>query len=134
MPSAPPDETDAERQQRKYYDNARPEMLGFIPPRTRRLLDVGCGRGAFAANVKRALGATVWGIELNPDAARIAATRLDRVIERDIAGALPELPDASFDCIVFNDVLEHLHDPYSVVADVARLLAPGGVVVASLPN
>jgi 2-polyprenyl-3-methyl-5-hydroxy-6-metoxy-1,4-benzoquinol methylase len=135
MPAAQPTEAESQaEQERKYYDNPRPEMLGFIPPAARTLLDVGCGRGAFAANLKRALGATVWGIELNPDAARIAATRLDRVIERDITSALPELPDAFFDCIVFNDVLEHLADPYSVVSAVARLLAPRGVVVASLPN
>jgi SAM-dependent methyltransferase len=134
MRSTPPQETAAEELQRHYYDNPRPEMMRYVPAGTRTILDVGCGRGAFAAAVKQALGATAWGIEREPAAARIAATRLDRLIERDISAALPELPAAFFDCISFNDVLEHLPDPYSVVAEVGRLLTPRGVVVASLPN
>jgi 2-polyprenyl-3-methyl-5-hydroxy-6-metoxy-1,4-benzoquinol methylase len=133
MHAAPP-ESAADKLQRLYYDNPRPEMQPFVPAATRTLLDVGCAKGAFGAAVKAARGATVWGIEREPAAARVAVTRLDRLIERDISAALPELPDAYFDCIACNDVLEHLDDPYSVVAAMPRLLTPRGVVIASLPN
>ncbi len=131
-PAAPP--VSAEWKLRGYYGNRRDEMLPFIPRGTRTLLDVGCGRGAFGSNVKGALGATVWGVELNADAARIAAARIDRVLQADINVALAELPAGHFDCVTFNDVLEHLVDPYSVVERIKRLLTPAGAVVASLPN
>jgi 2-polyprenyl-3-methyl-5-hydroxy-6-metoxy-1,4-benzoquinol methylase len=45
-----------------------------------------------------------------------------------------QLPVGYFDCIVFNDVLEHLMDPWKVLSDSKKLLAPGGCVVASIPN
>jgi len=47
---------------------------------------------------------------------------------------LDELPDNYFDCIVFNEVLWHMVDPYSLVNTIKSKLAPEGVVVASLPN
>lgn len=46
---------------------------------------------------------------------------------------IPE-PDHSFDCILFADVLEHLADPGAVLRRSRQLLAPGGYVVASIPN
>lgn len=132
--SPPASPTRDERTIRTYYGSRRNEMLPFVPPTTRTLLDIGCGRGAFGSNIKNKLGATVWGVEIVPEAARIAMARLDHVVQADIGQALETLPAGHFDCVTFNDVLEHLVDPYSVVAKVKRVLAPGGVVVASLPN
>jgi 2-polyprenyl-3-methyl-5-hydroxy-6-metoxy-1,4-benzoquinol methylase len=129
----PPVTTD-ETQAQEYYGKRRDEMLAFVPRTTRTLLDVGCGRGAFGSNVKEKLGARVWGIEIVAEAARIARARLDNVIAADIGEAMASLPPAHFDCVTFNDVLEHLVDPYSVVEGVKRLLTPNGVIVASLPN
>lgn len=40
----------------------------------------------------------------------------------------------SFDCLVCNDVLEHLRDPWATLATLRRYLVPGGYLVASLPN
>ena len=66
-------------------------------------------------------------------AAAKAETRLDRVI---VGSAEIELPFAeeSFDCIIFNDVLEHLVDPWMAVNRFARTLRKGGCMVASIPN
>ena len=130
----PPEIPGDDHKQRAYFDNPRDEMLAFIPAATRTLLDVGCGRGAFASNIKHKRGVEAWGIELNPQAAKVATTRLDRVLQGDIMTLMPTLPAARFDCVVFNDVLEHLVDPYAVVTEARRLLSPSGVVVASLPN
>jgi ubiquinone/menaquinone biosynthesis C-methylase UbiE len=117
-----------------YYGQPRPEVLERAPRTTKRLLDVGCANGAFGMTVKQELGATVWGIEIKEDVARVAAKRLDRVINRDALAALVELPDAFFDCVTFNDVLEHLTDPTAVLREVRKYIAPGGVVIASIPN
>lgn len=117
----------------KYYSETRPEMLAFVPLAARNVLDVGCGAGAFGSLVKEVRGACVWGVEPSADAARRAGEKLDRVI----AGRFDEetdLGDATFDCIVFNDVLEHMYDPWSALRLARKYLTGTGVVVASLPN
>lgn len=114
----------------QYSDFEREEMLPFVPVKG-RILDVGCNKGGFGAHLK-ARGAEVWGVEPDMDCAAIAATRLDRVIH----GRYPEdIPaGTTFDCVVFNDVLEHMVDPIEVLLATHRLLASSGVIVASIPN
>lgn len=111
-----------------YYRQARTVMLDFIPEGTKRVADVGCGEGCFGEQLK-SKGIEVWGVELNPEAAEIAKKRLDKVISGDICGILDHLPDHHFDCIVFNDVLEHLPDPFSLLRDIKSKLSAQGVVV-----
>ncbi len=118
-----------------YFGHPRREMRPFVPQRTRRLLDIGCGSGAFAAGLKRERAELeVWGIEYDPEAAARAAEVLDRVLAGDALEIVPGLPAGSFDCICCNDVLEHLVEPEKLLAAVRPLLAPDGVIVASLPN
>lgn len=119
---------------KQYYQHARAEMLTFIPPSVSRTLEVGCGAGSFSAQIKDKLGAETWGVEYQPDAANLAAQKLHRVLVGSVESALPDLPLYYFDCIIFNDVLEHLVDPYSVLVKVQDLLSKTGVVVASIPN
>jgi 2-polyprenyl-3-methyl-5-hydroxy-6-metoxy-1,4-benzoquinol methylase len=118
----------------KYYSHPRPEMLRFIPKTARRVLEVGCAEGAFAAAVKDRTGAEVWGIELNAEAAEQAAAVIDRVFVGDAGDRINELPDGYFDAIVCNDVLEHLVDPLAILTRLRDKLKPDGVVVASIPN
>jgi 2-polyprenyl-3-methyl-5-hydroxy-6-metoxy-1,4-benzoquinol methylase len=117
-----------------YYGKPRPEMLAFVPTSARRVLDVGCGSGRFGAELKRMRGARVWGIECVPEAARQAEGRLDGVVTGDVLEALEQLPPEPFDCIVCNDVLEHLVDPEQALLRMGKRLASGGVIVASIPN
>jgi 2-polyprenyl-3-methyl-5-hydroxy-6-metoxy-1,4-benzoquinol methylase len=116
-----------------YHGHARLEMVDYVPPGVRRVADVGCGEGLFGAAL-RARGAEVWGIEIDEAAAATARTRLDRVLVGDVAAAMAELPAGAFDCIVFNDVLEHLIDPRAILRAAKTRLAPGGVIVCSIPN
>jgi len=117
-----------------YYQNLRPEMLAFIPAGARRLLDVGCGEGYFAQQLKQAGNAEVWGIEVVEARALVAVDRLDKVLVGDVATLIPQLPESFFDVVVFNDVLEHLLDPFDVLARIKICLTPQGVVVSSIPN
>jgi 2-polyprenyl-3-methyl-5-hydroxy-6-metoxy-1,4-benzoquinol methylase len=115
-----------------YYGHERSEMAPFIPASARRILEVGCGAGAFGALVKGARDCEYWGIEPNADACAVARRRLDRVLEMPFrSGALE---GERFDCVVFNDVLEHLTDPEAALAECRALLSPSGHVVASVPN
>jgi 2-polyprenyl-3-methyl-5-hydroxy-6-metoxy-1,4-benzoquinol methylase len=109
-------------------------MVAFVPAGARRILDVGCGQGCFAARLKSERGPEIWGIELDPIAAGMAAERLDRVLTGDALALAPTLPDGHFDCVVLNDVLEHLLSPETLLSLLRPKLAAGGVVVASIPN
>jgi SAM-dependent methyltransferase len=89
------------------------------------LVDIGCGDGSFLLQARRA-GWTVLGTELND---RIASPDLE------ILGSIDELgPRAPFGCITLWHSLEHLRHPRQVVADLARMLAPGGALVVAVPD
>ena len=112
-----------------YPDFERREVLPFLPVGALRVLDVGCASGGFG----RALGdRESYGIEPNADAAVLAEPFYRKVYR----GVFPDDVPAgeTFDCIVFNDVLEHFVDPYSAVRACLDRLRPNGRVVASIPN
>jgi 2-polyprenyl-3-methyl-5-hydroxy-6-metoxy-1,4-benzoquinol methylase len=117
------------------YANPRPDVVEMVPVHARHVLDVGCSTGHMGEAL-RARGHHVTGVEQMPALAAEARTRLDRVVEADIEALTLEERglDTDFDCIVFADVLEHLHDPWAVVRWGERQLAPGGVIVVSVPN
>lgn len=119
-----------------YFDNVRSEIAPLLPAMAERVLDVGCGAGATLHWLKQTGRCRVGvGIEMMESAAAIARTRADQVIVGDanllVASALDA---ASFDVVLCLDVLEHLVDPWAFVAKLPRLLKPGGLVIASLPN
>ena len=115
-------------------DLTRAEVVPFVPMSVQRLLDVGCGRGGFGAALKqRRADLVVWGVEPTGAGAAVAATRIDHVVRGEFPDALRGA-DARFDCVTFNDVLEHMVDPAASLRAAAGMLAPEGVVVASIPN
>lgn len=78
----------------------------------------------------------IWGVEVVPEVAEEARGNpaLDRVLCGDISDLIDELPSASFSHIVAGDVLEHLVDPWTVVARLRDCLEPGGKFICSVPN
>lgn len=118
-----------------YYVQHRSEMLPFIPSHTKRMLDVGCAEGGFASLVlTQRPGIEIWGIEPVEQAAQKAQACLTRVLCCGIETAIDQLPAGHFDCITFNDVLEHLVDPWAILKMMRGKLAPRGHLVASIPN
>ncbi|HNT86349.1 MAG TPA: glycosyltransferase [Candidatus Hydrogenedentes bacterium] len=126
---------DADFELGEYYECPRPELLPFIPLHARRVLDVGCGAGAFGWLLKRQRrNITVSGLEVVEHAAEKARRVLDGVIVGSIETMDLPFEDGRFDCIVCADVLEHLVDPAAALRKLARVLAPDGVIVISIPN
>jgi len=118
-----------------YFDHVRPELAELVPEHAQRVIDFGCGRGAFGAHIKARQGAEVFGVELFDDAAAVAEQRLDLVVRADL-DTLDELPieEGSVDVAVFGDVLEHLRDPHRLLRLARRYLKPFGRIVCSIPN
>lgn len=114
-----------------YYGQRRDDILPLLPRTAGRVLEVGCGRGRTAEMVGKQLGCPVTGVELNPEVAREAAERIDRVIVGDIMEV--EIDD-SFDVIIATEVLEHVQETEAFLRRMKGLLAPGGRLIMSIPN
>ena len=108
----------------------RLEVAALVPP-VRRLLDVGCHEGHFG-KVIADRGVEVWGVEPDESRANVAKSRLHGVVVGSYPSDVPR--GEFFDCIVFNDVLEHMQDPGSALLAAKGQLMPNGCVVASIPN
>ncbi len=117
-----------------YYAQARREIIRQVPASARRILDVGCGHGATGHILRSERGAEVIGLEIHAEVAEVARQNLSQVVVGDVESMALPFAEGSFDCIVLADVLEHMIDPWRAVAKLKPLLAPGGSMVASLPN
>jgi SAM-dependent methyltransferase len=95
-----------------------------------RLLELGCAAGATLEAAQRR-GWTVQGVEYSADAATEARRHGVPVVVGSLADAA--LPAAAFDVAFLGDVLEHVPDPAAVLAEVARVLAPGGALLLRGP-
>ncbi|MGH9118520.1 MAG: methyltransferase domain-containing protein [Acidimicrobiales bacterium] len=98
-----------------------------------RVLDLGCSTGKLGRRLAEA-GHTVTGVDLHPSAE--AKERLAAFVQADLDDGLPleAVERAPYDTVVAGDVLEHVRDPGRLLDEVAPLLAPGGSLVASIPN
>lgn len=113
---------------------ARRDLVSKVPTGARAVLDVGCSRGATAAELRASgIKVRIVGIEPDPDDASAASRLYDRVLAVALEDVREEFP-GEFDAILFGDVLEHLIDPSAALLRVRPWLAPGGVVIASMPN
>lgn len=86
-------------------------------------LDVGCGTGELAARAATG-GRSVVATDADPDMVAIAATRHAAVLQ----ASLPALPfdDGRFDTVTANFVVNHVPDPRAAMAELARVVRPGG--------
>lgn len=122
----------------QYYENVNPDILRFLPLDATLLLEVGCGAGQLGKEYKRRnpFGRYI-GLEVFPDAAKLARKHLDKVYCCDVENTPFEriLSDAErVDCIIYGDVLEHLRDPWRTLRDHVGFLSSEGQVIACIPN
>lgn len=103
--------------------------------RRRALLDVGLGSGIFLPELARYADRLV-GVDVHPEVAAVDAALAALDVDAELREAsLYELPfgDGEFDALVCLSVLEHLTDLTGALAEMRRVLAPGGVVVLGFP-
>ncbi|MFD5425151.1 class I SAM-dependent methyltransferase [Streptomyces sp. NPDC127084] len=104
-------------------------VLSLVPTAARSLLDIGCGTGLVTERLHRP-GLRVIGVDSSAGMARIAARRVGDVVLADVR-RLP-LPAASVDVVSAVWLLHLVRDARAVVAEVARVLRPGGVFIATV--
>jgi 2-polyprenyl-3-methyl-5-hydroxy-6-metoxy-1,4-benzoquinol methylase len=98
----------------------------------KRLLDVGCATGTLLGELSRR-GWECTGAEISPEQAAYA--REERGLDvRPLALEACAFEDASFDVALASHLIEHLNDPASFAAELARVLAPGGHIFITTPN
>jgi SAM-dependent methyltransferase len=97
----------------------------------RSVLDVGCGRGLFPAELHRQLGVEAHGVDVF-DPGTVAADGW-AYAAGDVTRGLPH-PDGRFDCVTLGEVIEHVPDPDALLGEIRRVLVPGGWLVVSTPN
>lgn len=119
-------------QVRRMYNAVTGEFAAGIIHRAKgKTLDIGCGAGAMLEDLRRA-GCDACGIELNPDEAALAREKGFTVH----CGSLDDarFPGGTFDTVVMNHVLEHIASPAATLAEIRRILKPGGAVMIQSPN
>jgi methionine biosynthesis protein MetW len=117
---------------RQSPDTAHARILDWVggrPPG--RVLDLGCGDGHRASEL-RAAGHYVVGVDVS--AADGVKDSVDEFVQADLDGGLPPGLDGPFDVVIAADVLGHVRRPELILEELHRLLAPSGVVIASVPN
>jgi len=97
----------------------------------RRVLDLGCRYGALTRAY--AEGNDIVGVDVDREALAEAAKLGIQTRWADVEEPLP-FEDASFDVVVAGELIEHLRDPERLVAEIRRVLRPGGTFVGSVPN
>lgn len=96
-----------------------------------RALDIGCGNGKFLLKLQ-ALGWQVQGVEFNAGAVAVCRESGLDVVHGDLLSA--HFPAAGFDMVSARHLIEHLPEPGGFMAEVARVLKPGGYLYIRTPS
>ncbi|MDR1657710.1 MAG: methyltransferase domain-containing protein [Deltaproteobacteria bacterium] len=108
------------------------EMASFyLSGNSRRVLDVGAGPGHFL-KLASDQGWEPTGIEFNVESVEALQNEGLNIIVKPLE--LADLPPASFDLVTMWEVLEHIVSPKAVLAEIRRLLVPGGLLLILVPN
>lgn len=101
----------------------------------KRVLDIACGTGYGSKMMKEAGAATVCGVDISPDAITFA-NRNSRLEGIEFVCANAEHIDdlGPFDVVASFETIEHVHDYKRALANVYRMLVPGGSLIMSTPN
>lgn len=118
--------------------NTSHHKLAARVPAGTSVLDVGCACGDMGIFLKKTKQCRMTGIEYDEASLAIAAASnaYDCLRQADLNSFVPleHFPSASFDVLLFGDILEHLYDPQTVLGNFLPLLKEDGRVLISLPN
>ncbi|MCW1970517.1 MAG: class I SAM-dependent methyltransferase [Anaerolineae bacterium] len=108
------------------------ELLPFFE-QPGRALDIGCGRALMLAALKER-GWQCVGTEFDAELAKAAKNQYDIDVFTQPTLAECKFPAAHFDLITLYHVFEHVSDPFATLAEIKRILKPGGICLIEVPN
>lgn len=116
-----------------HLDHRVRQALALVPPAS-RLLDLGAGDGFITAELAAAAGAALAvSVDVGRPEPLLPARRHVSPVTARLSAPLP-VRDAAFDLVVTLETIEHLLDPDGFLAEIRRVLAPGGALVLSTPR
>jgi glycosyltransferase involved in cell wall biosynthesis/SAM-dependent methyltransferase len=120
----------ASRSRRRLFESIASKLTALTTPG--RLLEVGCGSGHLTAAATR-MGWRAVATDLSHEACTVTRAATARPAFQSDGQSLP-LGDGAFHALALVNVVDHTADPFSVVSEARRALAPGGVVVIRTTN
>jgi SAM-dependent methyltransferase len=106
-----------------------------VPVDTAAHLDVGCYEGRFLVALRKKVPGRLVGVDASAEAIERARHRYPDLELVHVAPDQPlPLPDGAFSSITLMDVLEHVYDQAACLRDLHRLLAPGGLLIVTVPQ
>ena len=108
------------------------QLLRGEPLAGRRVLDVGCGTGHFSPEAQQR-GASTTAVDIGLELLKRARNKGVRRVVAGDAGTLP-FADGTFDVVISSECIEHTADPEQSVAEMLRVLKPGGALALTCPN
>ena len=118
---------------KSYYEKPRLDIQEQISSRARNVLSYGCGAGEFEERLVQS-GMCVTALPIDSIIGACVEARGIRTINGNSDYALSQISTERFDCILLLSVLHLLAHPERVLSQLAELLSPGGVILASVPN
>ena len=119
-----------------HFHVRRSRVLELLPERLGRVADVGCGPGVMVEAVL-ARGGTFEGVDLSPEMVNEARERFEGregVSFKEGSIESLELPSDAYDQVLCMAVIEYLQTPDRAMAEIARILKPGGTAVVTVPK
>lgn len=103
-------------------------------PAAPRVLVAGCGRGHEALFIRKTLGGSMVGVDVDRFWDPLLGSELDDFLLS--VASVQDLPhdDSTFDVVFYHHVIEHVADPAASLAELARVLRPGGLIYIGTPN
>jgi 2-polyprenyl-3-methyl-5-hydroxy-6-metoxy-1,4-benzoquinol methylase len=106
------------------------KVLKLVPEPDAQILDLGCGSGALLERLASMGYRQLTGVDILPP----DSTAAIRYEQADLDQFRLDAPDGSFDLVLAVEVIEHIENPGLFLAELARLLKPGGLALLTTPN
>jgi methionine biosynthesis protein MetW len=100
-------------------------------PQGARVLDLGCGDGAFLARLMRTRQVTGYGVEIDDANVQRCVQHGVNVIQQDLEAGLALFDDHAFDVVILSQTLQAMHNTESILKEIARVGKEG---IVSFPN